>query len=356
MSDKKSTRERKHHPFSPSNWPAWMACPNFEGGVKSAAADAGTDQHEAYANALLSGVDEFDESGPAWAARETLNLRCGSSGMKVHVEDKVDISVDVDGLSVKTYGYVDSWLVDGDGVLHVVDFKSGVETAVDYWPQLKGYATGVAQKLGLHDDADVVLHILYGAEFNHAMIRTTVGKCLDTARAALSWRIYRTDADRCMCPQCGWCANRESCHVALEALDRVLTEPSALSEIPDALLLDRISNIEGIVKGEKERIRNKAVANGGFIEGDGVRYEMRETAGSRKSVDILGIMADCPKLGIGVDVVDMLKACDLGKADFLDLVKGQAKDAGVKVKQVVDLYNSHVERNPPTYKLVRVTK
>lgn len=352
MSDKKSTRDRAHHPLSPSNWPAWLVCPNFQGGVSSAAAEAGTDQHEAYALALEAGVDDIDSSGPAWAARETLKV-CGDAG--VHVEDRVDITVDVDGAVVKTYGYADAWF-SSDGYLEVIDFKSGCETLVDYWPQLKGYALGVAQRLGLEYDVPVKLHILYGAEYKHIAHVCTLNECEADAKLAIAKRIYRTDADRCQCPQCRWCANRESCHTAMEALDRVLTEPTTLALIPDALLLDRLSNIEGIVKGEKERIRNNAIANGGFVESGDVRYEMRETAGSRKSVDILGIMADCPKLGLDVNGVDMLKACDIGKSDFLNLVKEQAKDAGVKVKQVVDLYNSHVERNPPTYKLVRVTK
>ena len=349
------TREREHHPLSPSNWPAWMDCPNFQGGVSSAAAEAGTDLHEAYANALLHGFDDFETSVVAWAVRETQKLNDGTDATTTHVEDRIDIDVEVDGATVKTYGYADAWLM-GDCYLEVIDFKSGCETAVDYWPQLKGYALGLSRRLGLGYDTPVRLHILYGAEFKHICHVCTLKECEADAKLAIAKRIYRTDADRCQCPQCRWCANRGSCHEALKVLDSVLTDATTLALIPDAILLDRLSNIEGIVKAEKERVRNNAIANGGFVESGDVRYEMREVAGTRKSVDLLGIIGDCPKLGLTVNLGEMLKAADMAKKDFVNLVKEQAKEAGVNVKQVEELYNSHVERNPPTQKLVRVTK
>ena len=349
------TEERAHHPMSPSNWPAWSRCPHFQGGVKSAAADDGTLQHEAYANAVnKGGVDEYDSGGPAWAARRTIELQGRIADL--HVEERIDISVEVDGASVKTYGYADCWFMGDDGVPNVIDFKSGCSTAVDYWPQLQGYALGVAQRLGLDEDVVVKLHILYGGDFQHIVWKTNVNSCKAMSGYAIARRIYRTEADRETCPQCRWCANRHLCRAATGALETIETDTTPSIALPDAVLLDRFAVIEGIIKAEKERIRQNAIANGGFIESGDVRYEMKETAGTRKSVDILGIMGDCPKLGIDVNGVEMLGACDLGKKDFVDLVRDRAKAAGLKIKDVEAVYNSHVERNPPTQKLVRVTK
>jgi hypothetical protein len=348
------TEERAHHPMSPSNWPAWSRCPHFQGGVKSAAADEGTLQHEAWANAVKNGVDEYDSGGAAWAARETRNK---SAGCVLHIEDKVEIESSLDGITVKTFGYADAWFVDMDGTLNVIDFKSGSKTAVQYWPQLEGYAVGIAQRLGLHDVVAVKLHILYGADFMHDMIDTTVGACMADAAYILAKRIYRTEADRDVCPQCKWCANRHLCRAASGALETVETDTTPSIALPDAVLLDRFAIIEGIIKSEKERIRNNAIANGGFVESGDVRYEMKEVAGTRKSVDIERVRDDLhDTTGIALSYDELLGACDLGKKDFVDLVRDRAKVGGIKVKQIEDIYNSHVERNPPTQKLVRVTK
>lgn len=360
--------ERKHHPLSPSNWPAWVACPGYtsDGGRRSSA-DEGTQQHELFAKALVearSGALPDEESSPGWAAAEVLKYATPDT---IHVEEMATGIADVVSFpdaacgddmcpssTVRYFGYPDAWCVK-QGRLHVFDYKSGSRPqGYDHWPQLVGYAWAVACSSPGQLDEQATLHVLYGADRWHEEKTVSLADALDDAKYILSRRLFHDDGERSACAQCKWCKHRSTCHAATMAVANIERDVT-VADLPPSVVLDRLSIVEGIIKSERERIRDIAIANGGVLDGGGVRYEMRESAGTRKSVDIPALLSEVVVRGIETSPDEIVAACDISKKAFSSLYKDRAKAAGLKVKDLDAIYDAKVERNPPVQKLVRVS-
>jgi len=152
----KNEPENEHDPFSPSGAARLMACPGsykMQKGVADESGEAairGTLQHEAMegkATAELT-VDEQSAVEKCKAFADSVV----PEGWRAYTEQKVEIW-SFRNFERVTYGTADLVAISPDGAAAIlVDWKFGrvkVEAAADNW-QLALYATGVAQKFGVH--------------------------------------------------------------------------------------------------------------------------------------------------------------------------------------------------------------
>lgn len=354
--------ERVHSPFAPSSWPAWVNCPGFTNdGAPSAAALNGTQLHEVFAKELQNPTHD-EECSASWAADIVIGMLPDNA--ELHVEELLTGRISTytmqhesSGLAgnatVDYFGYADAWWLDVDTVV-VADYKSGATPEGEPpWAQLEAYALAAFENRDGWENMRVKLVLLYGSDRRVLVKEMTAKDVVDDARYIVGRRIFHDDHEREACKQCRWCKHRASCHASNMAIAEV-ENCQPISSLPDAVLLERLTVIEGIIKTEKERIKKAAVDNGGFVESGSIRYEIKESAGTRASVDIPALLADVQAKGIMATPDEMIARCDMKKSDFTALFKERAKEVGVKVKDLSDIYEGRITRNPPVQKLVRV--
>ena len=158
-----------HHKMGMSRWTPWSVCPKYDSIPYSTSASIGTAQHDKLAR-LLNSDDtlELDDTemidrAVRWAGAV---ISGDAQGETLYTEEMVEIGEGISKDLAGIYGTVDAFFIqhtEGDGkVIHIYDFKSmGRGMGCDLFPQLKGYALGVASLLGVTEmNTKVVLHVL----------------------------------------------------------------------------------------------------------------------------------------------------------------------------------------------------
>lgn len=145
------SKKRKHHKFSPSNYPAWAMCPFWERANREfAGASRGTRLHDAWQAIMVEksqmheiigayDLNTHDLDGLKWAKNEVM-IRCNKSRFdESSFENKISFS----GLLGEVFsGYVD--LIENEAIW---DLKTGAYS--NYSKQIEGYAVAYMQKFGL---------------------------------------------------------------------------------------------------------------------------------------------------------------------------------------------------------------
>lgn len=323
-----------HHRFSPSNYNAWNECVCFASAKRdSREADAGTSAHEELHKALVDSNYVPESYAARWAANKIREM--AGDGTEVNSEVRIVGTVaSMDGV----YGTTDAVWRKGDA-LYYADFKTFSDGLTDYISQLKGYAA-----LGAKPDDDfmakVVLVVLHGGCCTEEVVETTLGECVRDTDSLLT-KVRKGDGVPRLCKWCQYCAKIGECRESNNAVQTVKDNAMAFSRLSLCQKLVVLDTVDKLSKTIREQAKAAAVLNGGAIEMDGIRYEMRPWAGKPKVKDLCEVASavarpKCLKVNerkqeaeevelVGLSGDELLKLCDLGKTA---------------------LYNALVDRNP----------
>lgn len=267
-----------HHKMGMSKWTPWNICSHFDSVEDSAEARIGSDKHDKLCR-LLNGddtvvIDESDMTDRAvrWAHDEIKSV-CGDETL--YTEETVAIKPEVSEALAEIYGTVDAFFIQHDGdekVIHVFDFKSMSHGGKDMWPQLKGYALGVASMLGCFDVmTKCVLHILHGGVFKHDILEADLGACIADGERIVNQRKFNEAAPHCPSSWCKYCKHSSSCEATQKQVDIVKSGALMQFSAPKRLVI--IEELESILKKAKEEAKAEvALAPNRTLEDDGVAY------------------------------------------------------------------------------------
>lgn len=323
-----------HHKMGMSKWTPWNICSHFDSVEDSAEARIGSDKHDKLCR-LLNGddtvvIDESDMTDRAvrWAHDEIKSV-CGDETL--YTEETVAIKPEVSEALAEIYGTVDAFFIQHDGdekVIHVFDFKSMSHGGKDVWPQLKGYALGVASMLGCFDVmTKCILHILHGGVFKHDILETDLGECIADGERIVNQRKFNEAAPHCPSSWCKYCKHSSSCEATQKQVDIVKSGALMQFSAPKRLVI--IEELESILRKAKEEAKAEiALAPNRTIEDDGVAYAIVSKNGPSSLAEgqVVPLYNACTSYGVTAE--DFLGVCKMSKTDVMKLL--QAK--GMKLK------------------------
>ena len=370
-------QEQKHHPYSPSSFPAWAQCPHWESGDTKAmreAANLGTRQHELLAKVMNGDVriDDVDEDNdvliPVRRAYFDLNNLIAeefpnsmADDLLIETEKRVGEGT---GFPTGTYGTGDIFVsvrmdtarpsIDADHIL-VVDYKSHF-TNKTYWEQLAFYAWAYAKDIPGVKYA--TLAIYYGDEGTLETLRVTPDRAYAMALHAIANRLNRDDMPR---TASAWCALCKMCGKCPEAFRLIQKAKDILPSEPDGNLapglLPSMLDVSGEVKKRiaalEDYARKVADENGGVIK-DGTgreRYALKEVRFSN-----MKIQQFFDAVRRFVPAGDVLGACKLTKSGAKALLKGRVDENGnaLTTKRVNEIVESACEPAPSGWRMTKL--
>ena len=334
----------EHHNESPSHYNAWMECGCWEGSNhESAEATAGTNAHEEVSKGLLNNEFVPEAYSARWAVGKLKDI--AGEGVTIHSEVRIKGS---HGAWSGIFGTTDAkW--EKDGVRYYADFKTFSDGLTDYTPQLKGYAA-LDSKIDDDMTTKVVLIVLHGGVCKEEIVETTLGACCqDTSR--LLMKVRSGSCKPRLCKWCQYCGKIGGCMEANNAVQVVNENGLTFGKLSLCQKLVVLDTVDKLSKTLREEAKKKANENGGVLEMDGIRYEMRPWAGKPKVHDLCEVASfvSQPKYTkvnkrtgdatevewVGLTNAELLKLCDLGKSALADAII--AKNPGA-VKADINRY------------------
>lgn len=351
----------KHHPYGPSNYPAWATgCMKFHsGGKKSNEAAVGSDVHEQVSKWIKTG-EEPDSSVARWMCDKLEEL---SNNNEIYSE----VRVGDDGLACNhevlegVFGTVDAWFYDDNGEMHIVDFKTFSDGSTDYSAQLKGYAALMRAK----PDEVIHLHIFHGGIFKVEDVDCSHDECVKDTVALLN-SIKNLDSEPTICKWCQYCEHIKECKAVNNAVATVNDNAVQFGNMSLPQKLVVCEAIEKLIKTLKEDAKAQAIANDGVLEADGIRYEIKEKAGKGKVHDLTEVATAMGNVLVfnkkneptkinGLDNEELLKICELPKTAFVAAMKEKNKDiTSVPKKNIEQFCAAFYDKGEPVKSLVRV--
>ena len=353
---------RNHHPKSPSRFPAWMECHCWESdGNTSQDASIGTDVHNQAQKYIEEGT-EPDNKTARWFGETTMAL---AEGNKVDCEVQFKgVFGSVDGI----FGYVDAFFMK-DGVRHIVDFKTFSDGTKNYRPQLRGYAALTLGRFGENRNDVVMLHILHGGIWKEEVWESTVGECYDKTAYLLAQ--VEGNPQPMLCSWCSMCSKCKECPMVANAVQVVQENGVVFSKMSICQKLVVLDAVDKLSKTLRDEAKKMAEANGGVLEMDGIRYEMKPWAGKSKLTDICQLAGDLRKPVmlkmddkkceaheiplVGIDNEELLAMCELPKTKVIDALKQKnADNKAVKKVDIERFVGKYYEKTEGTRHFVRV--
>ena len=341
----------KHHEYGPSNFPAWSMCPCYRR-TESASkeSDAGTDAHQQLHNALVNGTTP-DNDAAAWAASWVMSQN------PVNLKSEVEIKSHCDALG-DIFGTVDVMYEDEAGVIHIPDFKTFSDGTIDYMPQLRAYAALLLE----NENRPVVLHVLHGMVKKVETINTTLEECLKATKEILK-SVQSDGANPRLCKWCQYCSKIQTCQQSNNAVQVVSDNAVAFSRLSLCQKLVVLDAVDKLSKTIREEAKAEAAKNGGYLEMDGIRYEMKPWTGKPKVRDLCEVAAfvASPKyvkvnekkntaveIGFnGLSHEELLKLCDLGKTALVNaLIEKNPNATKADIKKYVEQFFEATEGAP----------
>lgn len=351
-----------HHPLSPSNYNAWRHCPSWSGQkYNTANASAGTEAHEQFDRAFKEEGYEPDSYVARWATNTVREL---AGDNEVRTEAKLTATID---LLVGIYGTADAMWVD-NGVVHIADLKAFSDGTKDYSPQLMGYVCLSASPL-TYLSQKYILHILHGGISKVETVETTLEKSLEAVSDILNRRTSNCDCN--LCDYCSTCSKVKECKETMSALEIVKENAvdgfGALSLCQKLVVLDAVDKLSATIREEAKRAANE---NGGVLEMDGIRYEMKPWAGKPKVKDLCQLAGAIQKPVFirvskkdgsteeisfdGLDNEQLLDLCELSKTKLVNALKDMNKDnKSIKKVEIEKWVSSQYETTEGTPHFVR---
>ena len=338
-----------HHKMGMSRWTPWSVCPKYDSIQQSVSASIGTAQHDKLAR-LLNGDDTLQldstdarDRAVAWAAKE---IQIDAVGETLYTEEMVEISDRISPLLGGIYGTVDAFFIQHattseNMTIHIYDFKSmGRGMGCSLFPQLMGYALGVASLLNITDtNTKCCLHILLGGSFEHKTSTVSLQECIDVGERVIGERKRAESAKPCPSEWCKYCKHSTSCEATDEQIEVVRQGVLNSLSVPKRLLL--IEQVEGILKKAKEEAKAEiARADGKSITDDGITFAIRTSSGPSKLCD--GKMLELYSMltSRGVSLEDLFAKCSVKKNDAMKLLQStgmklRSKDTTVETAETV---------------------
>lgn len=319
-----------HHRMGMSKWTPWSVCPHFDSIEDSAAARQGTEAHDRLRRYLTNDKTlELDETKQVdravkWAGDY---IRQNANGRSVAVEERVEIVGDFSDTLAGIYGTVDAFDIDSDtderyDTINVYDFKSmSSDHTTDLFPQLMGYALGVASLVGIRNVyTKVRLHVLHGGDFSVEVKDTTLDECIDLGEKVVNERKHSDGMPHVTNRWCRYCKHCDNCPGVDTLTETVKSGGLASLSIPKRLAV--IDELEAILKRAKEVAKAElALQPGKTLEDEGIRYAIREVNGPSSVTEgrMVELFNACEVFGVGADAV--MSVCKVGKSDICRVIK-----------------------------------
>lgn len=322
----------KHHKLSPSKMPGLNECLLFtQKSRTTTVATAGTTAHDEARKQIEDGI-EADSKVARWFAETTLEL---ANSNKIVCEYKAIATMPI----IKgIYGYIDAHWWD-DGVLHIVDYKTFSDGTRDYTMQLLGYAA-LMYWSDFDPNTKVVCHILHGGIFKIETFETTFKDAYDKI-VNLVKRVNQGGKPR-LNSHCQFCSRINECEVTMNAVETVKSNSLSFQNLSLPQKLVVIDAVKKLINTIEEEAKEEARKNGGVLEQDGIRYEMKPWAGPAKMRDIKELASALlkPATDDGVAMVGMthdelLGLCNVSKTKLIAKLK--EKNKGIKAVKKVDI-------------------
>ena len=345
----------EHHEYGPSNYNAWAVCPRWRSdGKQGESSNEGTLAHEELHRALTEPDYEPENVAARWAANKVREL---ADGAKVESEVRIQGTV---GIVNGIFGTADvKW--EKDGVKYYVDFKTFSDGTIDYIPQLMGYAT-LDWKRDEPIDTKVVLIVLHGGICKEEVVEDSLCQCLRKVEKILN-DVKGCAAKPNLCKWCTFCANISACRETNHALQTVSDDSVAFSRLSICQKLVVLDAVDKLSKTLREDAKRMANENGGVLEMDGIRYEMKPWAGKPKVKDLrdVAMAVQTPVLMKfddkkreayeielnGISHEELLTLCDVGKEKLANaIIAKNPKAKKVDIKRYVEQFFESTEGTP----------
>lgn len=324
-----------HHKMGMSRWTPWSNCSHFDSVDDDASARVGNDAHDKLCR-VLNGDDtlvlddgEQVDRAIKWAAAE---IRKMAGDETLYTEESVEIDAGISEMLQGIYGTVDAFFIQHDGdqkVIHIIDFKSLSHGGKDLWPQLRGYALGVASMLKCYDvNTKVCLHLLLGGVFVHDVLMTNILDCITVGERIVNERKNNAALPHCPSSWCKYCKYASSCEATERQVE--VAKSGALMKFSAPKRLVLIEELEGILKKAKEEAKAEiALAPNKTMEDEGIAYAITTKNGPSALVEgkALELFNACAFYGVTAD--DFMNICKLGKTDVMRLLSAKG---GMKMK------------------------
>lgn len=346
----------EHHKESPSHYNAWQHCIHWEGVDRSTdESNEGTRAHAELERGLKDMGYDPDLSVSRWA-RDAVYAECDGIEPQSEVRLEGDKGTPLAGI----FGTADVLWQDKEGFLHIADLKTFSDGTEDYSAQLKGYAALWARK-DTPSDLEVFLHVLHGGIRKVETFHFSLMECVwDTDEMLREVRERKSGPS--ICKYCQYCKHIKECKAvsnAVEVVNNNAVQFGSMS-LPQKLVV--CEAIEKLIKSLKDEAKEKAIENGGVLEADGIRYEVKERAGKGKC-DILELASNLCGEEMGFDGDRILKTmtqdelitmCELPKSKVVALLKEKnANNKSVKKVEIEKLVSSYYTPGEPTQYLSR---
>ena len=235
--------------------------------------------------------------------------------------------------------------------MYYADLKTFSDGTIDYLPQLRGYAA-LGMKHTDAPDTKVVLVVLHGGIHKEEVVETTLEECASATLKILE--AVRAPMHECvLCKWCQYCSKMLTCPATNNALQTVSDNGvgfSRLSICQKLVVLDAVDKLSKTIRDEAKRL---AQENGGVLEMDGIRYEMKPWAGKPKVKDLCEVASaiaeprfvkyndkkqEATELSWnGLNHEELLALCDVSKTKLSDALVAKNPDAKkVDIKKYVD--------------------
>lgn len=324
----------KHHDLSPSKFPGLNECLLFaQKSRATSASTAGTVAHDEARKQIEEGI-EADSKVARWFAEIAQSL---ANGNKIICEYKATATMPV----IKgIYGYIDAHWWD-DGVLHIVDYKTFSDGTRDYTMQLLGYAS-LMYWSDFSPNTKVVCHILHGGIFKVETFETTFEDAYNKVKSLVE-RVKQGGKPR-LNSHCQFCNKINECEVIMNAIETVKSNTLSFQNLLLCQKLVVIDAVKKLIKTIEDEAKHKAEENGGVLEENDIRYELKPWAGPSVVRDIKelagGMLNPVDEKGnemVGITHDELLSMCDIPKSKVISKLK--EKNASNKAIKKVSIEN-----------------
>ena len=350
--DNEHNHPARHHKYGPSKYNHWCNCIQWEESDRcSLDAERGRKIHEELSDAFHG----KEPSSPAarWASswvKGTAGQNCIFSELEIHGAGKLD----------GVFGTCDVVWYDDEKILNIADLKSFSDGSEDSTPQLMGYVallhSGENGLLRLTSPI-AKIHILHGGIMK---VETKIVNKEECYRKTVDLieRVKNRDVigeKPRVCKSCQYCAKASQCPAVAKSIATVSGgQELSFDSLPLAKKLLVCGVVEKIIKRIRDEAKEEAKRNGGVLEADGVRYEIKVSKGTAKMkgtiVDIIN--AERPEGMVWMSNAEVLELSSLPKTKLVDKLKALNKGV-MKVRDIEEwvgsLYDNDIKES-----LVRV--
>lgn len=340
--DNEHNHPTRHHKYGPSKYNHWCNCIQWEESDRcSLDAERGRKIHEELSDALANGKEP---SSPVarWASAWVK----GTAGQN-HIFSELEVHGA--GELAGVFGTCDVAWYDDEKILNIADLKSFSDGSEDSTPQLMGYVAllhsdWVANSGLKHTSPVAKIHILHGGIMKVEAKIVDEEECYQKT-VALIERVKNRDINGekpRVCKSCQYCAKAAQCPAVSKSIATVSGgQELSFDSLPLAKKLLVCGVVEKIIKRIRDEAKEEAKRNGGVLEADGVRYEIKLSKGTAKMkgtiVDIIN--AERPEGMVWMSNAEVLELSSLPKTKLVDKLKALNKGV-MKVRDIEEWVGS----------------